>query len=476
MPDQKISQLTDGGSAQSTDQIPINRGGVNYRLNASTLGGPGSSSSGQVLYNSSGAIAGDAGLTYDAATDTLSLGSTGRYAISTDLFLNRDQANVFSLRNGTTAQGFRLYQTTDASTTNYTRGGLGYNTYSTLKYFTIYSQGAGTESANTPIVIQPGGTGAFVLGPPPDGASTGGNQRGNYAVDLQIIRGAATQVASGTYAFVAGRNNTASATGAVVLGDGNTVSNECYVIGATNQSNQQYAVALGRDNLANGSSSACIGRSNTTSNTQAVAIGYINTASGTSSTAIGYNSTASGGYSTAIGVSHNIDKTYSIGVGTAARPAIEGSFTYAGGNFSATGDRQFETIILFATTTNNTPTNLAIQAIGGGQLTLPASRVWLADLYIVAASTGGTDSAGFVRRCMIKRDNANNTALVGSVQTIGTDIGSNAGAPPAGWAVAITANDASGFGGESLQIQVTGATSTTIRWFCTAKLFELGNP
>lgn len=33
----KISQLPDGGSAQSTDQIPINRGGTNFRVNAGTI-------------------------------------------------------------------------------------------------------------------------------------------------------------------------------------------------------------------------------------------------------------------------------------------------------------------------------------------------------------------------------------------------------------------------------------------------------
>lgn len=39
MADTKISALTDGSSAQATDQIPINRGGANFRLNASTLAG-----------------------------------------------------------------------------------------------------------------------------------------------------------------------------------------------------------------------------------------------------------------------------------------------------------------------------------------------------------------------------------------------------------------------------------------------------
>lgn len=37
MADTKISALTDGTPAQQTDQIPINRGGVNFRVNASSL-------------------------------------------------------------------------------------------------------------------------------------------------------------------------------------------------------------------------------------------------------------------------------------------------------------------------------------------------------------------------------------------------------------------------------------------------------
>lgn len=37
MPDLKISQLTDGNPAQSNDQIPINRGGANFRITAGSI-------------------------------------------------------------------------------------------------------------------------------------------------------------------------------------------------------------------------------------------------------------------------------------------------------------------------------------------------------------------------------------------------------------------------------------------------------
>ncbi len=100
---------------------------------------------------------------------------------------------------------------------------------------------------------------------------------------------------------------------------------------------------------------------------------------------------------------------------------------------------------------------------------IPANKTWLAEVDVIARSAGGTNNACFKRRCIIKRDGANNTALVGTVETLGTDIGSNAGAPPAGWAVTITADDTN----EALKLEVTGALSTNIRWVATARLLEV---
>ena len=59
-------------------------------------------------------------------------------------------------------------------------------------------------ASNSAFVISPKGTGAFILGAKPNGAASGGNARGNYAVDLQLSRTAATQVASGTSSFSPG--------------------------------------------------------------------------------------------------------------------------------------------------------------------------------------------------------------------------------------------------------------------------------
>jgi hypothetical protein len=53
-----------------------------------------------------------------------------------------------------------------------------------------------TTETNSALVLTPKGTGAFILGPKPDGTATGGNARGARAVDLQTLRRRRTQVAS----------------------------------------------------------------------------------------------------------------------------------------------------------------------------------------------------------------------------------------------------------------------------------------
>jgi hypothetical protein len=59
-------------------------------------------------------------------------------------------------------------------------------TTSTANNVAITNQHAG--QTNSSLVLTPKGTGAFILGPKPDGTSTGGNARGSNAVDLQSIR------------------------------------------------------------------------------------------------------------------------------------------------------------------------------------------------------------------------------------------------------------------------------------------------
>ena len=75
---------------------------------------------------------------------------------------------------------------------------------------------------NVDIGLAPRGTGWFAV-QTPDGTAAGGNCRGDYAVDLQRVRAAATQVASGNRSFIpGGYNNLASGSDSFVMGNRNT--------------------------------------------------------------------------------------------------------------------------------------------------------------------------------------------------------------------------------------------------------------
>lgn len=99
-------------------------------------------------------------------------------------------------------------------------------------------------TTNQDFVLQAKGTGA-ILAQLPDGTGAGGNKRGTFAVDFQLSRSLAAQVASGPYSFLGGGLNN-SATGessGVVAGGGNSAT----AYGAV--------VAGGSENDANGANS-----------------------------------------------------------------------------------------------------------------------------------------------------------------------------------------------------------------------------
>ena len=96
-----------------------------------------------------------------------------------------------------------------------------------------YPQIKAAGGTNTPLVLQPLGTGALQA-QKTDSTATGGNARGTNATDWQTSRTTAAQVASGTQTTIGGGiNNTASGTVATVAG------------GTGNAATQAYASILG---------------------------------------------------------------------------------------------------------------------------------------------------------------------------------------------------------------------------------------
>lgn len=268
---------------------------------------------------------------------------------------------------------------------------------------------AGTTNADA--VIQPKGTGAFQL-QLADGTATGGNKRGVGAIDLQLSRSSAAQVASGA-------------------------------------------------------NSIAIGRSNTSSNNDSIAIGWLNTASGISSVAIGNSNSATASYSTAFGYLANATAQHATAIGVESQADRYGQFAYASGRFVNFGDAQYERYVLRRSTTTNTVTELSADG-GAPQISTRIAVAighCLAFHAIVAARR--TDVFGEGAGYEIKGVIYNNG---GTTQFIGTPTVTVLGESTAAWDVAVSATTLNGY----LSFNVTGENSKTIRWVATVNVTRVG--
>lgn len=169
------------------------------------------------------------------------------------LNLWREDANTHARRNSTTTQVDYFYKTyTDGS--NYER--LAILPGAAAGWMQIVAQTAGTGTDNIGIALTPVGT-AGLSGRVPDSSLPGGNARGNYSVDWQILRDGASQVASGTASTLSGGlANTASANySSVGGGQYNVASADSAHVGGgySNDATGNYStVAGGSSNTASG--------------------------------------------------------------------------------------------------------------------------------------------------------------------------------------------------------------------------------
>lgn len=251
----------------------------------------------------------------------------------------------------------------------------------------------------------------------PDGLLTGGNRRGIGAVDLQVVRNTATQVASGDYS--------------VVMGGGNTTSGT-------------YSVAMGR---------FC-----TVSGTHSVAMGSFCTASGTNSLAVGSSATANGSYAVALGNSVLAGGVNSFATGdSASTQSITGKRAHSSLSAAGVGGSQVTYVPLYAGTTNTTPTTMtSTGAVSGtsNQMVLPNSSAFAFTGTVVARqkTSDGTASAAWKIEGLIRRDaNAASTTLVASTVTAISNV--------PGWTLALSADTTNG----ALAVTFTGAAATNIR-------------
>jgi hypothetical protein len=401
-----------GGSTGSTDNVVLRADGT---------GGATLQASGLVIDDTVNSIT---GITGDAGTDVVTATGT--------TFENGQPVRFSALTGGAGLNTTTNYFVRDVSgatfkletsigggvinfTTNITAGTL--ITAHTTQPLLSLSQN--TTDANSSLVLPVKGTGAVILGLRPDGTATGGNLRGAGACDFSTSRGSNLHVASGERS--------------VNFGDSNTVG---------------------------GSFGFACGRFHGVSGGDAVAFGVQCSASAATAFAQGSLCAATA------------DRAFASGERALANR--RGMFARSVGQFAAVGDAQVGQMVLRRQTIDATqsevtsdsaaPTGTTITT--ANRFILLANQAVMVDAYIVARSTNGTDHACYHRRCLIQRTGTA-TALVGSVQTVGTDIESSGASA---WDVTLAADDTN----ESLQILVTGAASTTIRWVCELQFREVG--
>lgn len=260
---------------------------------------------------------------------------------------------------------------------------------------------------------------------------TAGNARGAGAFDWQAVRGAsdAAKVASGTGAFAFGTQCTASGSYSVAMG-----------IGAVASATE--AVAFGRG-LAQGSNSFA-SVTGDASGAQAVALGAASRASGRNAVALGARCLA-----------ENLNQI-----------AMSGPESLTANS----GQAQANIQTFYHATTDASATVLSINNTVASRMVIPAMRACAITGVVTAMSdaTDGYKVKAWEIKCVITRDNSNNTRIVGT--PIITELGADTEA--ASWAItSITADNTN----ESLAITVTGEAATNIRFQASLFYSQVGH-
>ena len=417
---------------------------------------------------------------------------SGLFVAGTGINLNyNDAANSFTVSVSglvNNPSNNRLLTSRDSTTTgidaesNATFDGTTLAVSGAISVDNLRLDGNTLSSASGNIIINPSGTGALQR-------DSGGNARGQYAVDWQTVRNTGTMVANGDYSVIGGGNNNTSSSISSTVGGGrgNTSSGSYSTVGGgeSNTSNGIYStVGGGFNNTSSGSSSTVGGgyqntssayystvgggKSNTSSSiSSTVGGGKSNTSSGSYSTVGGgYQNTSSGNSSTVGGGIGNTSSGYysTVPGGFEAIASKYGELSHAAGSFLNAGDAQHSVLIARRTTTNATANQVLYLDASAARLTLPAKTTWTFEVKLSAYNDTDSVGAGWIYRGVIKRDGSDNTSLVGSlIEENWKDTAMNSASS------SIVADDAN----EALEIRVTGLASKNIRWVAVVDISQV---
>jgi hypothetical protein len=448
------TRLLGAQSDGTTDTVQVGAGlTLSGGVLSATGGGGGGSGvitgivSGEVAYGiGADSLGGESALFYSAANDRLSIGG------------ETSPTATLQVKGAGTTTGETVLVENSAGTDRFAILDNGQiNLYNTA---VTNSQSGGTayfinQTTNGGIVLAINGTGPFSLDFA-DGTSSGGNSRGQNAIDLQVSRTLNTRVASGNRSVLIGgtNNGAASQDAGVFAGDNNAIGNQTnnrnVILGGTNNSISGDVAA---DNAMTGNGNI-ISTDNASNN---FLTGLQNQATSVS------------------GISH----------GRQALSYMWAQYARSNGNFGTRGDNQNSVVGLRKEITGTAQTELfldgsSLRAILPSGSPTTTNRLWNAKIQLVAIVTtqgnGTTDSVAVGKSFIgnyavgIKRIGSN-TSLVGAVQDLHApqyDSGMST------CAVTIDADDTN----EALRIRFTpptGAGSTTVmRVLATVYLTEIG--
>lgn len=292
----------------------------------------------------------------------------------------------------------------------------------------------------------------------------GAGQDNTISGTHSFIGGGSDNTASGSRTFIGGGNGNSITSinifSTIVGGDTNSMTNgaDWSFIGGGADNTITNTVYTNYYNFIGGGQLNTISGASSGTDYSVIVGGYNNSitsvvrstiAGGFENVITGNNAVIGGGYQNEVSADNSSIQGGAYAV--ADRPTMR---AYAGAQFGSTlGSAQQVDFVMSTSTTDATPTNLWLDG-GSARLTIPSGKILAVSVSVAGGASGGTNAAHYMRKVMI-RNAGGTTALVGAVQTIGTDVET-----VAGWDVTITADNTN----DALDIKVTGAAATTINW------------
>ena len=412
--------------------------------------------------------------TIGKGSNTVNIGNSS----ITNTYLNGSVTinSAFTLPSTDGAAGYFL-KTNGSGTVSWASaaGGLTYfteaqSTASPNATVNVDSLTAVASTTDADFAILPKGAGA-ILARVPDNTGTGGNKRGQYALDLSRTAGAGnTYIAGGNYDIILGGTRNSSATGTysfiangdfnsctgqygtILNGNNNSVTGARGIVlnGWYSQANGANALAgAGLYNYANGSNSVALCNGTTASGNGAMTIGQATTGSGQNSFAGGNGSIADAINGFAIG-------------DLASTNGVRNKFVIGGGGYSV-GGTQAAIAQLDGRTTGTTPTVLLANTQNAGgilastQFTLPNNSLMRVKGSIQGKQSGSTNVGVWDFDAVLVRGATASTIIIAGTPSISLVVNTGGFGNPT-----ITVNTTIG----CMTVTVTGLAATNIQWAC----------